>query len=152
MFRATLCFLTKRNRVLLIEKKRGPGQGMYNAPGGKIQSGETPRDAAIRETREETGLTVRGLEKCGEIRFYIGTDPFSHVHVFRATKFDGTPRETTEARPSWFDVDGLPFDDMWAGDRYWLPRILSGESLEGSVWFDETGDAVVDYALEEASF
>ena len=44
--------------VLLIEKRRGLGEGWYNGPGGKCEAGETPRECAARETREEVGLEV----------------------------------------------------------------------------------------------
>lgn len=152
MFRATLCFPIDGDRVLLIEKKRGPGAGLYNAPGGKIEPGETPQESAIRETREETGISVHALGKCGELRFVFGDDPFSFVHVFRATGFEGPPRETDEARPEWFDRDALPYDRMWDGDRYWVPRVLDDEPFEGTVWFDDGGDEVEEYELRGASF
>ena len=48
---ANLCFIVKDGRVLLIRKKRGLGAGKINAPGGKLESGETALGAAIRETQ-----------------------------------------------------------------------------------------------------
>lgn len=152
MFEATLCFLIDGDHVLLIEKKRGAGAGFYNAPGGKIESGETPRESVIREVQEEIGVSVRSLEKISELRFVFGTDPFSTVHGFRSTEFEGEPRETNEAVPTWFHRTNLPFDEMWAGDKHWIPRVLAGESIQGTVWFDANGEAVVDYAFEPASF
>ncbi|MHA2033071.1 MAG: NUDIX domain-containing protein, partial [Candidatus Kariarchaeaceae archaeon] len=53
---ATLCFILHENEVLLIMKKRGFGKGKLNGPGGKARLNETIVEAAIRETREETGL------------------------------------------------------------------------------------------------
>src|SRR5438094_443021 len=54
--RANLCFILKDDRLLLIRKKRGLGAGKINAPGGKIDPGETALESAIRETREEVGV------------------------------------------------------------------------------------------------
>jgi 8-oxo-dGTP pyrophosphatase MutT (NUDIX family) len=42
--------------VLLIQRTRGPDAGYWNPPGGKIDRGEDPLDAARRELREEAGL------------------------------------------------------------------------------------------------
>ncbi|PAK45827.1 NUDIX hydrolase, partial [Bacillus licheniformis] len=55
MQRVTNCVLTSGDKVLLLQK---PRRGWWVAPGGKMESGETVRDAVIREYREETGLYV----------------------------------------------------------------------------------------------
>jgi 8-oxo-dGTP diphosphatase len=49
---ATLVFVFRGDEVLLINKKTGLGKGKVNAPGGKVDPGETPRAAAVRECRE----------------------------------------------------------------------------------------------------
>ncbi len=65
---ATLLFaFDGGGRVLLIHKKRGLGKGKINGPGGRLEAGETPVQAAVRETREEVGNGVgrrQGAIKC----------------------------------------------------------------------------------------
>ncbi len=45
-------------RILLVQRGNRPAQGLWSVPGGAIELGETARQAARREVREETGLTV----------------------------------------------------------------------------------------------
>ena len=49
---ATLVFVTEAANVLLMHKKRGLGAGKINAPGGRLEPGETPETGAIREVQE----------------------------------------------------------------------------------------------------
>jgi len=70
------------------------------------------------------------------------------VHVFRAQGCDGRPEETAEAEPLWTPLDRIPFDEMWADDRLWIPHLLAGDFFTGRFVFD--GDVMVDCEIEEA--
>lgn len=145
---ATLCFIRDNDKILLIRKKRGVGEGLFNGPGGKVEEGEAVDEAAVREVEEEIGVTPLNVEKRGETRFVFGDDPFMHVHIFVATDYDGEPEETGEAEPHWFHVDELPYDDMWPDDRYWMPHFLAHNTFRGTFWFDDDGDELLDHKLE----
>ncbi len=47
-----------RDRLLLIRRGREPGRGRWSIPGGRVEPGESARDAVVREVEEETGLRV----------------------------------------------------------------------------------------------
>lgn len=123
--------------VLLMRKKRGHGAGRINGPGGKIDPGETPLEAAVRETREEVGVQVLEARLMGRFRFVDLTASQWLGYVFTASRAEGTPVETEEGDPAWYPVGGLPFAEMWDDDRYWLPRVLAGERLTGDFLFDD---------------
>lgn len=134
--RANLCFILKNDRLLLIRKKRGLGAGKINAPGGKIEPHETALESAIRETREEVGVVPHAPEQRGELFFQFADGYSLHCAVFLAHDCDGEPIETDEATPFWVSVDAIPYDEMWADDRHWLPLLLDGKPFCGHFVFD----------------
>ncbi len=144
MRQVTLLFLLrnagKGRQLLLAMKKRGFGAGKWNGVGGKVETGETIMAAAIRECQEEIGVTPRELTRVGELAFSIQDAP-EHTHaitIFTAVNWQGEPRETDEMRPVWFTADTVPYDEMWAADRLWLPHVLAGEYVRGTIVLDRT--------------
>ncbi len=133
---ATLLFIIKEGRILLIEKKRGLGAGKINGPGGKIDPGETPLQAIIRETQEELLITPHTPRKLGELQFSMSDHADILCHVYRADDFTGTPTETDEALPVWTALDAIPYQRMWEDDRHWLPLVLSETTFRGRFVFE----------------
>lgn len=100
--------------VLLVRLSYGPREGRWALPGGLVESDETPEEAAVRETEEETGLRV---ELDGLVATYMrpahdrgaGWAPIMIV-TFRAHVVGGelriAPEEVLEA--AWFPRDGIP--------------------------------------------
>lgn len=143
---ATLLFVRRGGELLLIRKKRGLGAGKINAPGGRLEPGETPAEAAVREVREEVGVEPFGVRHRGELRFAF-TDGYTlHCHVFFADGCQGDPVETDEALPMWVPVHAVPYDEMWADDALWLPRALAGWRFDGRFVFE--GDRMLAQRLE----
>ena len=135
--RATLLFVRKNGKLLLIHKKRGLGAGKINGPGGRLDPGETPRQAAIREVQEELCVTPTGIKKAGELLFQFTNGHSIHGYVFTATGLKGTPKETREATPMWISEKNIPYQEMWADDRIWLPLMLAGKKFTGRFLFDD---------------
>ena len=135
--RATLLFLIDGGRVLLIRKKRGIGAGKINGPGGKIDPGETPIQAAIRETEEELHVTAFDPEAIGRLNFQFIDGLSIHCTDFLATRYLGQPTETDEAVPLWAPIDAIPYNEMWQDDQHWLPDPLQGRNFDGFFTFDD---------------
>lgn len=103
---------------------------------------------------EEAGIDAHDAEKVGFLEFeFENSTELLEVHVFRASQFTGVPTErwngeknsifqwlislslwylfclgylySDEMRPQWFDADSIPFDHMWADDRFCIDTIKS---------------------------
>ena len=149
--RCVLTYVMDGDNVLLILKKRGLGDGYYNAPGGHIELEETSTEAAIRETKEETGLTVSDLKERGTLRFQFKDGMRMVCYVFTTSVWEGDLKECDEAKPFWTDKNNLDYDMMWKDDKLWLPLLLDGKEFEGWFVFDdrEMLDAKVECVSEE---
>lgn len=146
MVQATLLFLRNEDSILLAMKKRGFGVNKWNGVGGKIEENETPSLAAIRECKEEIGVTPEFLADAGTLKFSFPSDGSSpmntEVRVFTCTHWKGEPHETEEMRPQWFKINSIPYDEMWVDDQYWLPLVLDNKIIEGNFTFNEKEELV----------
>lgn len=147
----TLSFLVKDGNVLLAMKKRGFGVGKWNGVGGKVVSGETIEQSAIREIKEEISVDVRvvDLQNVGTLKFSFQENPDwkQDCSVFIIKRWIGEPAESEEMRPQWYPIGQLPFDAMWVDDPHWLPKVLAGEIIQGEFLFDKIGDAILSFKV-----
>ena len=120
----------------MIRKKRGLGAGKINAPGGRLEPGETALEAAIRETEEEVGVTPVSPSHRGELHFQFLDGLALHCAVYLAEGCIGEPIETEEAIPHWMEPSAIPYHEMWADDIHWLPGLLRGGKFRGYFHFD----------------
>jgi len=138
-----------RPEVLMGLKKTGFGAGLVNCPGGKIEAGETPEEAAVRELKEETGMTLaaRDLKPAAELVFRFPDVPEwvdLRLYYFTTTEFVGEPQESEEIAAAWIAEADLPYDRMWDDARLWLPLVLAGEYVAMDVVYAGR-DTVADY-------
>jgi mutator protein MutT len=78
--------LIDRDKVLLIQRARKPYFGMWSLPGGRLEPGETPEQAAEREILEEVGLSVWRLHPIR--RMLLGEGRFV-LQVYATEAFEG---------------------------------------------------------------
>lgn len=106
---AVVVMLTEGERLLLVKRRHEPARGHWALPGGFLDSGEDPREAAVREALEETCLEV-------EIRELIDvwSEPPSLggatlVIAFRAVRRGGELLASDDATDTaFFALDALP--------------------------------------------
>ena len=69
--------VVRGDRLLLIRRGRGPAEGLWSVPGGRVELGETLAEAVEREVAEETGLEVR----CGRFIGFVERIGPEHHYV-----------------------------------------------------------------------
>lgn len=93
---------------ILLGKKDEPGDELHNKwvfPGGHINPGEDPIDAAVREAKEETNLTVVPVEG---VKPYIHEEK-PHVVFVKCQYVDGSVKANHEfSAMQWYDLRSLP--------------------------------------------
>ncbi|XP_020385218.1 oxidized purine nucleoside triphosphate hydrolase [Rhincodon typus] len=145
----TLVMVVRQQKILLGWKKRGFGANRWNGFGGKVQPGETIEEGAKRELWEESSLTVDSLEKIGRIKFeFVDEAELLDVHIFLTDSYKGEPMESDEMRPQWFDLDEIPFDEMWVDDIYWFHLLLQKKLFKGYFKF-KGHSTILEYTLKE---
>lgn len=101
-------FIHHRGSVVLIEKKNPEWQrGKLNGVGGKVERGELPHAAMVREAFEEAGL----VSEAGnwQHRLTLTTDHGSVVHFFSVDMPELIPLTSSdEGRVAWYELAGLP--------------------------------------------
>ena len=117
-------------RLLLTRRSIHPGYGLWTFPGGFVDFGETVTDAAVRETLEETGLTVE-ITGLLNVYSYPGS-PVIIVYTARVTGGTLTPCAENDLL-EWVKADAIPWDTLafpstrealreWVGARGQMPR------------------------------
>lgn len=134
--------LVLEKRALTLAKQPGD----ICLPGGGIDPGETPRDAAVRETREELGLTEDEIDVIGPMDFFIspyGQIMYPFVARTKVTEFFYSPFEVDsvlkvpldffiETEPMRYDMDvspeigdDFPYDLIQNGRQYKFSKGVS---------------------------
>lgn len=149
MINSTLCYIERGDEWLLlhrVKKKNDLNKDKWIGVGGKFEDGESPEECVIRETREETGLTLTDYRYRGIVTFVSDIYETEYMHLFTATGFTGTPHECDEGNLEWIrkaDFAALP---QWEGDKIFL-RLLEEEAPFFSLKLKYEGDMLVYAAL-----
>ena len=111
-------------RVLMSRRRADQAMpNLWEFPGGKVEPGEHPEAALIREVREELGCTVE-LEGIHEVVFHAYEEFDLYMLVYATRIVGGTPRAIQVAEVAWVPAAELPALDLLPAD-YPLARKLA---------------------------
>lgn len=108
MINSTLCYIEKDGKYLMlhrIKKEHDANKDKWIGIGGKFEDGESPEDCILRETPEETGLTLTDYKYRGIVTFVSDKYETEYMHLFTACGFFGTLRECDEGVLEWIDKE-----------------------------------------------
>ena len=149
----TQIYLVKDGLVCLPLKKRGFGQGWHNGYGGKVVSGESLEESARRELKEEALVEAGTINKKAELVFNFVQDGKTILsHVYLCSEFSGTPAETEEMKPFWFNFEQIPYAEMWPDDIVWFPKFLAGEEFRAEFEFLDSKPTIGRHTITQQSF
>ena len=127
MKNTTLCYIeNERGDYLMlhrVKKENDCNRDKWIGVGGKFEDGESPEECVLRETLEETGLTLTDWRYRGIVTFVSDRWETEYMHLFTATGCTGRLHECDEGVLGWVSREqfrGLP---QWEGDRIFLRLI-----------------------------
>ena len=163
IFRAvnsTLIYLERGDEYLMLhrtKKENDLNHDKWIGVGGKFEDSESPEDCALRETREETGLTLTRWRYRGLVTFVSDRYETEYMHLFTADGWTGElvkDAARNEGVLEWVpksEVEALP---VWEGDKIFF-RLLKEDrpffSLKLKYEGDDLTEAVLDGELLPSS-
>ena len=110
--RVTAAIVLKDRRVLVARRAQGQkNAGMWEFPGGKVESGESGPEALLRECREELGVTLRVQDAFMDVT-HAYPDLTVHLTLYNAEIAEGEPKKIEHHDLKWItvhEIDGLDF-------------------------------------------
>ena len=124
MINSTLCYITQGDQVLMlhrVKKKNDVNQDKWIGIGGKFEENETPDECLLRETKEETGLTLTSW-RCRGVVTFLTNSPWEgeYMYLFTADGFEGELAECDEGDLQWVSREFLNDLSKWEGDQIFL--------------------------------
>lgn len=106
-------------RILLVKRRDVP---LFVLPGGGIEEGESPAEAAVREVYEETGLSILVKKKYAE--YYPINRLATRTHLFMGLIVSGTLRDSAETTAvAFYPIRSLP-KSLFFLHRLWIEEAL----------------------------
>lgn len=123
MQNTTLVYIEKDSKYLMLHRTKK--QNDYNHDkwigiGGKFEETESPEECILRETKEETGLTLNEIEYRGIVTFVSDENFTEYMHVFWSNNFSGALKECDEGELEWIEKSRMNALPHWKGDEIFL--------------------------------
>lgn len=123
---AVICLVYHDNKILLQDRVKEDWKG-YTLPGGHVERDESFIDAAIREIKEETGLTIKNPILCGIKQFPINDGRYL-ILLYKTNEFEGQLTSSWEGKMEWVDRADLHKYNL-VNDFFELLKIFDDNTL-----------------------
>jgi len=124
--RYTLCFLMRRNEVLMLHRCNPPNQGLWNGVGGKIEPNEGPFESCLREVNEETGYDLKEVIFAGVLTWEGYETPPGGLYIFTAQAPELEPVGNSEGELCWKEREWVcSADEVVSNIHVFGPLIFS---------------------------
>ena len=127
---SSLIYLENENGEYLmlhrVKKKNDINHDKWIGVGGGFERSESPEECAVRETREETGLTLTDYRYRGVVTFDCEGYETQYMHLFTATAWTGELAECNEGDLEWVPKEKVYSLPIWEGDKIFF-RLLEEE-------------------------
>ena len=145
----SLCYLERDGQYLMlhrVKKENDLNHDKWIGVGGKFEEDESPEECLLRETREETGLTLTEWRYRGIVTFVSDEWPTEYMHLFTAQAWTGEQTDCDEGVLDWIDKEKLLGLPLWEGDKIFL-RLLDANEPFFSLKLQYQGEKLVFAAL-----
>ena len=147
----TMVYCIKDGSVLLMLRNKEPNLGLWVAPGGKLEPGESPYDCAKRELYEETGLEVHGLYYRGLITEISPRPDWQWLmFLYVAHEFSGNVVEDKrEGRLSWCSLSEVMQLAIPEADKVFFRKVINVNTPFYQAKFIYDGDLRLVNVIEQ---
>lgn len=149
MINTTLCYLERDGKYLMlhrVKKANDPSHDKWIGVGGKFEDGESPEECALRETREETGLTLTSYRYRGLVTFVSDRWETEYMHLFTADAWTGELTACDEGELIWVEKSRLSSLPIWEGDKLFF-RLLDEDIPFFSLKLTYVGETLTQAVL-----
>lgn len=115
-------------RVLVGQRRKADRHSLkWEFPGGKVEHGETPQQALVRELREELQIEAEVGTELARYEYDYPSGSRVHLLFFTVSSFSGEPEGRVFEQICWADLAALPKLDFLEGDFDFVRRLARGE-------------------------
>lgn len=123
MIEVVAALIWEENRFLICRRPAGKARaGLYEFVGGKIEPGESPAQALIRECREELAITLAVGDVFMDVT-HAYPDITVHLTLFSSSIAEGTPQALEHSDLRWITLEEIPLYDFCPADEEILRRL-----------------------------